>query len=80
MGVLRSVEKYPERAIPEVLRETFAQDLVQDPNTNKLNPYLKMDTFVNIHHLTSTLNKCDMLVHCNNYDALLQQPEIQRNL
>lgn len=28
--VLRSVEKYPERAIPEMLRETFAQDLVQD--------------------------------------------------
>lgn len=28
--VLRSVEKFPERAIPEVLRETFAQDLVQD--------------------------------------------------
>lgn len=28
--VLRSVEKYPERAIPEVLRGTFAQDLVQD--------------------------------------------------
>ncbi len=28
--VLRSVEKYPEAAIPEVLRETFAQDLVQD--------------------------------------------------
>lgn len=28
--VLRSVEKYPEAAIPEVLRGTFAQDLVQD--------------------------------------------------
>ena len=28
--VLRSVEKFPEAAIPEVLRETFAQDLVQD--------------------------------------------------
>jgi hypothetical protein len=28
--VLRSVEKYPEKAIPEMLRETFAQDLVQD--------------------------------------------------
>lgn len=28
--VLRSVEKYPAAAIPEVLRETFAQDLVQD--------------------------------------------------
>lgn len=28
--VLRSVEKFPEGAIPEVLRETFAQDLVQD--------------------------------------------------
>lgn len=28
--VLRSVEKFPERAIPEALRETFAQDLVQD--------------------------------------------------
>lgn len=28
--VLRSVEKFPERAIPEVLRGTFAQDLVQD--------------------------------------------------
>ena len=28
--VLRSVEKYPEAAIPEMLRETFAQDLVQD--------------------------------------------------
>jgi hypothetical protein len=28
--VLRSVEKYPEAAIPEILRKTFAQDLVQD--------------------------------------------------
>jgi hypothetical protein len=28
--VLRSVEKYPEKAIPEVFRKTFAQDLVQD--------------------------------------------------
>lgn len=28
--VLRSIEKYPAAAIPEVLRETFAQDLVQD--------------------------------------------------
>ena len=28
--VLRSVEKFPEAAIPEALRETFAQDLVQD--------------------------------------------------
>lgn len=28
--VLRSVEKYPEGAIPDVLKETFAQDLVQD--------------------------------------------------
>lgn len=28
--VLRSVEKYPESAIPEMLRKTFAQDLVQD--------------------------------------------------
>ena len=28
--VLRSVEKYPAAAIPEALRETFAQDLVQD--------------------------------------------------
>ena len=28
--VLRSVEKFPEAAIPEPLRETFAQDLVQD--------------------------------------------------
>lgn len=28
--VLRSVEKFPEGAIPEALRETFAQDLVQD--------------------------------------------------
>ena len=28
--VLRSVEKYPEAAIPEMLRQTFAQDLVQD--------------------------------------------------
>lgn len=28
--MLRSVEKYPEAAIPEVLRGTFAQDLVQD--------------------------------------------------
>lgn len=28
--VLRSVEKYPENAVPEVLRKTFAQDLVQD--------------------------------------------------
>ncbi len=27
---LRSVEKFPERAVPEVLRGTFAQDLVQD--------------------------------------------------
>jgi len=28
--VLRSVEKYPENAVPEMLRKTFAQDLVQD--------------------------------------------------
>jgi hypothetical protein len=28
--VLRSVEKYPEHAVPLVLRQTFAQDLVQD--------------------------------------------------
>ncbi|MBT1701723.1 BamA/TamA family outer membrane protein [Chryseosolibacter indicus] len=28
--VLRSIEKYPENAVPEVLRKTFAQDLVQD--------------------------------------------------
>jgi hypothetical protein len=27
---LRSVEKYPEKAVPEMLRGTFAQDLVQD--------------------------------------------------
>lgn len=28
--VIRSVEKFPEKAIPEMLRKTFAQDLVQD--------------------------------------------------
>jgi hypothetical protein len=28
--VLRSVEKFPEKAVPEVFRKTFAQDLVQD--------------------------------------------------
>lgn len=28
--VLRSIEKYPENAIPEALRKTFAQDIVQD--------------------------------------------------
>jgi hypothetical protein len=28
--VLRSVEKFPENAVPEMLRNTFAQDLVQD--------------------------------------------------
>lgn len=28
--VLRSVEKYPEAATPEMLRKTFAQDLIQD--------------------------------------------------
>jgi hypothetical protein len=28
--VIRSVEKFPEKAIPEMLRRTFAQDLVQD--------------------------------------------------
>lgn len=28
--VIRSVEKFPENAIPEMLRKTFAQDLVQD--------------------------------------------------
>lgn len=28
--VLRSVEKYPEKAVPEIFRKTFAQDLVQD--------------------------------------------------
>jgi hypothetical protein len=27
---LRSVEKYPESAVPQMLRKTFAQDLVQD--------------------------------------------------
>lgn len=27
---LRSIEKYPEKAIPEAFRETFAKDLVQD--------------------------------------------------
>jgi hypothetical protein len=28
--VVRSVEKYPEKAVPEMLRRTFAEDLVQD--------------------------------------------------
>lgn len=28
--VIRSVEKFPEKAVPEMLRKTFAQDLVQD--------------------------------------------------
>jgi hypothetical protein len=28
--VLRSVEKFPEKAVPEMFRKTFAQDLVQD--------------------------------------------------
>lgn len=28
--VIRSVEKYPEKAVPEMLRNTFAQDLVED--------------------------------------------------
>ncbi len=28
--VLRSVEKFPEKAVPETFRKTFAQDLVQD--------------------------------------------------
>lgn len=28
--VLRSVEKFPENAVPEMFRKTFAQDLVQD--------------------------------------------------
>ena len=28
--VIRSVEKYPEKAMPEMFRKTFAQDLVQD--------------------------------------------------
>ncbi len=28
--VLRSIEKYPENAIPEALKKTFAQDIVQD--------------------------------------------------
>jgi hypothetical protein len=28
--VIRSVEKFPEQAVPEMLRKTFAQDLVQD--------------------------------------------------
>src|SRR5690606_28506588 len=27
---LRSIEKYPEAAVPEPLRKTFAQDLVED--------------------------------------------------
>lgn len=27
---LRSVEKYPEKAVPEILKKTFAQDIVQD--------------------------------------------------
>ncbi|MBX2894337.1 MAG: BamA/TamA family outer membrane protein [Cyclobacteriaceae bacterium] len=27
---LRSIEKYPEKAVPEILRKTFALDLVQD--------------------------------------------------
>ncbi|HEY3402977.1 MAG TPA: BamA/TamA family outer membrane protein [Ohtaekwangia sp.] len=27
---LRSIEKYPEKAVPEILQKTFAQDLVQD--------------------------------------------------
>mgnify|MGYP002777647032 FL=1 len=27
---LRSIEKYPEKAVPEAFRKTFAQDLVQD--------------------------------------------------
>ncbi len=28
--VLRSIEKYPENAVPKILRKTFAQDIVQD--------------------------------------------------
>jgi hypothetical protein len=28
--VLRSVEKFPENAVPEIFRKTFAQDIVQD--------------------------------------------------
>lgn len=28
--VLRSIEKFPEQAVPEMLRKTFAEDLVQD--------------------------------------------------
>jgi hypothetical protein len=28
--VLRSIEKYPENAVPEMFRKTFAQDVVQD--------------------------------------------------
>ncbi|ULT24185.1 hypothetical protein KUH03_34975 [Sphingobacterium sp. E70] len=28
--VLRSIQKYPERSLPESLRKTFAKDIVQD--------------------------------------------------
>lgn len=36
--VLRSLKKYPERAIPEALRQTFAKDIVQD-NMSSAMPY-----------------------------------------
>ncbi len=35
---LRSIEKFPERALPEPLRNTFAKDFVQD-QTSASNPY-----------------------------------------
>ena len=36
--VIRSIEKYVEKAIPEIFRETFAADLVQDQISSS-NPY-----------------------------------------
>jgi len=36
--VLRSVEKYPEKALPEMLRKTFAQDIAQD-QMSSAHPY-----------------------------------------
>jgi hypothetical protein len=56
---LRSVEKFPEKAIPEILRKTFAQDLVQDqisaahPYGALVVPYLS--EAAGIYHTNPTL-------------------------
>jgi hypothetical protein len=57
--VVRSVEKYPEKAVPEMLRKTFAADLVQD-QISASHPYAalvipKLAEAVGIYHTNPNL-------------------------